>query len=401
MDPVLVLFLCGLILFFGLFAEWLFEKTHIPDVFWMVLLGLAMQGVVGRPKGVDDIALLFTTFALIFIVFEGASHIPIRQAATHFMGSVRLSLIHFVFGLFIGTFLGKLVGLNWPIALILGCMTPALSGGILGQIQKYIPTQSGTGTMLAFESALTDVLSILGVVTVLSFSNLTFSTFLNSVLSFLILSPAVGLLLALLWDMLLRKWITQHSYILTVAFLLMVYSITEYAGANGSIAAMAFALTLGNMKSVLSVISKKGNGNGRNISTAEKRFYSEISFLIRSFLFVWMGVIVNFAEPRYLIVGCLACMLLFVVRAYAVHTLRSIPLKDRVYVGAIAPKDVTPIVLATLAGAKVVGAGVLVNVAFGLVITSILLTSLFVSLMIRGRFEGLDVLGRTLAKKFR
>ena len=377
MDPVQVLFLAGLVLFVGLLAEWLFQKTHIPDVLWMVVLGIIMQLTVpgAARNGIDDVAALFITFALLFIVFEGASKIPFNHLKQYFTSSVRMSLLNFVGGFIVGLALGKLGGLSWPVSVILGCIVPVLSGGIIGQIQNYVPTAAGTGTLLAFEAALTDVISVLGVVTMVSFNNFTLSGFLNKILVFLILSAAMGFLLALLWAKLLKTWITTHSYILTIAFILLVWSTTEYVGANGSVAVMAFALTLGNMKRLMRVVKDKVDDKPILHGQA-KHFYSELSFMIRSFLFVWMGLIVNFGQPLFLFLGLVICVLLFFVRSYSVRALHGISAKDKLYASVLAPKDITPIVLASLpVQANIAGSKPLLNIAIGLKITSIIKTA--------------------------
>lgn len=398
MDVTLVLFLAGFVLFFGLFSEWLFVKTHIPDVLWMVLLGVILQFTVGKPSGLDSVAPLFITFALIFIVFEGASGIPLRLARTHFLGALKLSAWNFSIGFLLGFLIGLACGLSWQLAFILGCIAPALSGGIIGQIDGYLPTQKGTGTLLAFEAAVTDVGSVLGVVTMVSFTAFTVANFLNKILSFFLLSSAIGFVCALVWVWLLKRWITEHSYILTIAFLLMVFSMTEYAGANGSVAAMAFALTLGNIRLITKTISDKTKLNGSELGHQQKRFYSEISFMIRSFLFVWMGLIVEFTP--WMLAGCLLCLLLYIIRSYTVHTLKGLPTKDKTYMAVMGVKDITALVLASLAvQARMVGAQKLFAMSFGLIMTSIVLTSILVFLIRNNRWEGFDaIIAKTLGR---
>lgn len=398
MDVTLVLFLAGFVLFFGLFSEWLFVKTHVPDVFWMVLLGVILQFTIGKPSGLDAVAPLFITFALIFIVFEGASGIPLRQARTHFMGSLKLSVWNFSIGFLMGFLLGLLCGLSWQLALILGFIAPALSGGIIGQIQGYIPTQSGTGTLLAFEAAVTDVASVLGVVTMVSFSTISVANVVTGIVNFFILSVAIGFIMALIWAWLLRRWITEHSYILTIAFLLMVFSTTEYVGANGSVAAMAFALTLGNIRLITKTLNEKTKLNGSELGHQQKRFYSEISFMIRSFLFVWMGLIVEFS--LWMLAGAFLCLILYIVRSYAVHTLSGLPSKDKIYMAVMGVKDITPLVLASLAvQARMAGAQQLLSMSFGLIMASIALTSILVWMIKHRNWEGFDVaIGKALGR---
>ncbi len=393
MEPIQVLFLAGFVLFFGLFSEWLFVKTHISDVFWMLLLGVVLQFTVpgARITTIDPVSSVFITFALLFISFESAYHIQLQHAAAHFVAGCRMSLRNFVAALILGALFGKLVGLSWPLALILGCIAPTLSDPILGQFQNFISFQKGADAILEFESQLTDVLAVLGVVSILSFANFTLAGFLNQALTFLILSAAIGFLVALFWAKVLKSWITTHSYILTIAFLMLVYTGTEYIGANGSIAAMAFALTFGNLKKITSVFSRNGF-NGAGLTTSAKNFYSEISFLLRSYLFVWMGLITSFAMPSLLLIGTVLCMMLFVIRAYLVRFMKNIAEKDRVYISVLFPKDITPLVLASLPlQAGMAQAHSLLTITLGLILSSVVVTSFLVFLVRHDRFHGFDV----------
>ena len=67
------LFAIGLILFFGFFADFLFRKLNVPDVIFLILLGFSI-GPHGfnyvNPDSFGNIAPIFTTFTLLFLLFE-------------------------------------------------------------------------------------------------------------------------------------------------------------------------------------------------------------------------------------------------------------------------------------------------------------------------------------------
>ena len=69
------------VLFFGFFAEFIFKKKRIPDVLFLVLLGFIIGPYVlnlVQPLQVSEIAPIFTTFALIFLLYDGAFNISLR-----------------------------------------------------------------------------------------------------------------------------------------------------------------------------------------------------------------------------------------------------------------------------------------------------------------------------------
>ena len=86
------------------------------------------------------------------------------------------------------------------------------------------------------------------------------------------------------------------NYIATIAFLLILYGVIEYTGGSGAMAAFAFGLVLGNSKKVFSALQKER----KNLMTHSRRFfYSEISFFLKSFFFVYLGLLINFADYKW------------------------------------------------------------------------------------------------------
>jgi NhaP-type Na+/H+ or K+/H+ antiporter len=62
------------IIIIGYFAELLFKKTHIPDVLILIAIGIGIRYFFPaiNPLEFGMSATLFTTFALIYLLFQGA-----------------------------------------------------------------------------------------------------------------------------------------------------------------------------------------------------------------------------------------------------------------------------------------------------------------------------------------
>ena len=93
MDVNTIFVVSGIIIFVGFLGEYIFRKTNIPDFIWLMLFG-AILGTffdISKNAGFTQIAPIFTTFALIFILFEGAINIDIKKGETIFWS--RISII--------------------------------------------------------------------------------------------------------------------------------------------------------------------------------------------------------------------------------------------------------------------------------------------------------------------
>src|SRR3989304_4201415 len=96
-DVTLILLGLSLILLFGFLAEFIFKKLNIPDVLFLIVLGFAL-GPYGlayvQPADVAAIAPVFTTFTLLFILFDGAFSISLSSLVKEFAPGFLLTIFN-------------------------------------------------------------------------------------------------------------------------------------------------------------------------------------------------------------------------------------------------------------------------------------------------------------------
>ena len=95
--PVLLL-AAGVVIFFGVIGESFFKKTGIPDVAFIMMLGVLIGPVLGiiQPEVVLEVVPYFAALALIIIMFDGGLNLEIKSMVkTAHFASV-LSIIGFV-----------------------------------------------------------------------------------------------------------------------------------------------------------------------------------------------------------------------------------------------------------------------------------------------------------------
>ncbi|GAG26505.1 unnamed protein product, partial [marine sediment metagenome] len=186
----------------------------------------------------------------------------------------------------------------------------------------------------------------------------------------------------------LDKYLEQFSksYVTTIAFLLIVFGIVEFMNASGAIAALSFGIVLGNSRKILSVAGKEASSR-IVISDDESFFYSQISFFLKVFLFVYMGILLNLSTYSFILMGLAISIALFLIRPLAVETVirNAFNPKDKGIMQALIPKGVAAAVLATMPIAyKIPNANAFFNVIVSVIVFTILISTILVFLLEKG-----------------
>jgi cell volume regulation protein A len=144
----------------------------------------------------------------------------------------------------------------------------------------------------------------------------------------------------------------RYTYVLTLGFILITYSIVTALGGNGILSVLAFGIVLGNHVSIANLINKK-----ISMAKLEKKLYDfqeELSFLLETFIFVFLGTIFSIALNS-IILGVITSasfvVLLLIARTMSVllSTFRSELSKYRNTIILLCAQGLTPATLVILA----------------------------------------------------
>ncbi|MBU0536222.1 MAG: cation:proton antiporter [Nanoarchaeota archaeon] len=285
METYIVLVIAAVIIFLGFIGELVFRKTNIPDVIWLILFGIVIGPVLNMisPDVVETFAPIFTTFTLIFILFEGALNINIREIFKGMYSGSMLAFVNFIMSVIVTSGIAYMFGMELIPSLLLGTVLGGTSSAVVIPIVRRLNISKSASTSLVLESAISDVLCIIGVVTiiqVIELGQLQVAEVLHGVLSNFVLALFIGGVGGYLWVRILSK-ISSYtkSFIITIAVMLLFYGFTEFIGSNGAIACFAFGVVMGNSKKILTVLNKNTTGS---MKSSQFFFYSEIGFKIAS-----------------------------------------------------------------------------------------------------------------------
>jgi potassium/hydrogen antiporter len=182
----------------------------------------------------------------------------------------------------------------------------------------------------------------------------------------------------------------SKSYLTSIAALLILYSFVEYFGANGALACLTFGIILGNSKKIFHMLKKDTQYNMEN---SPKFFYSQISFFLKTFFFVYLGLIINVKDYGLMIIGILIAVLLFLVRPIAVsisHRGTKLEDKERSFLEVLTPKGLSAAVAAQLPLQYGIARGdQFPTIVLFAIITSVLISVIGVFLTEKGYFRGI------------
>lgn len=361
-DPLPTLATFSAIIALGFLGYLLFEKTRITDVLILIGFGLLVGPVLNifPVHAFQEATPLVGTLALIIIMFDGGLGLNVRDLFAGIMRSTLLALLGF--GLTVGGIAAVghyWIGLDWFTASMLGTILGGTSGIIVMGIISQSTAHTSTRVMVSLESALTDVLCVIGTVTLISLMKASGGSFgqgamvtaVQGVAAKFSVAIVIGLVMGFVWLRLLKLLQKKkYSYMVTLAAILALYVGTEYMGGNGAISVLIFGIVLGNGF----LIARKFDIDGLSFSASQRQFQGEIAFLIRVFFFVYLGVILDPAvlmNTKFLIDAGLIVGVLLAARIVAVSiaTYRDKETKrDRMLMTMLMPRGLAAVVLAGL-----------------------------------------------------
>jgi len=220
---------------------------------------------------------------------------------------------------------------------------------------NYLRLKERTRATLIISSLADDAIVIVVTLMILNYVRLeevSLSEGITAISSNFCISIFVGAILGFVWmnPLYLSRKI-EYTYTFTLAALLLVYSLTESLGGTGGIASFLFGVVLGNSSSLASALKLKLKRDElTRLSDLIEHFHSELTFVIRSFFFTFIGLIYMFTGMNELILGLGISLLLHFSRfiTVGVGTIGSPLRNDFPAIGVIVGKGVAAAAMSTL-----------------------------------------------------
>lgn len=346
-----VLLAAGVTIFLGVAGEAFFKKTGIPDIAFLMVLGVIIGPVLGiiQTETVLEIVPYFAALALIIIMFDGGLNLDIKQIMKTAHFALVLAILGFILSMVIVTMIAHYgLGWEWLDSILLSSIVGGSSSIIVFSLVRQIRVSEETKSMLSFESALTDILA-----TIVAF--IMFEAVLSGRFDIELLgvtfgnAVAVGLLLGLgvgiPWMYVTTKLANaQHAYMLTLGILFVLFFLARSFGESGALTALVFGLMLGNRYRLSRYLKFKLP----DIST-DDTMHNQLTFLVRSFFFVFVGLLASFGQIEYIIFGIIATLVIYFGRTILtkISLTNKFSQLDRKVTSVMIPRGLAAAVLAT------------------------------------------------------
>jgi len=311
--PILLL-AASVVIIMGVLGEAFFKKTGIPDVLFLMVLGVIIGPVLGiiQPEAVLEIVPYFAAVALIIIMFDGGLNLHLGKVVKTAHFSIILVIVGFAVSVgIVGSFAHYGLGWEWLDSILLGSIVGGSSSIIVFGLVKKLHISEEAKSMLNFESALTDIFAV--IVAFVLFEAVLSGEFSLDLLGVTIgKAVMVGLVLGfgvgIPWMFIISKLKNaQHSYMLTIGMVFMLFFLATSFGESGALTALVFGIMLGKKNYFTRVLKVKFPED-----VIDDSLHSQVTFLVRAFFFVFVGLLASFAQIEYVIFGVIAAMILAV-----------------------------------------------------------------------------------------
>ena len=401
----------GLFIFLAHLLDYFFERTRVPDILLLMLLGVLVGPIFGwmSPEDFGAVGEFLAVVTLVVILCASGLSLKFQVLLKAAKRATPFALFSMLGAVALITLcLNGLLGLDPGMSLLGGFILGGTSSAVVIPVVKGLGATDETTTLLTVESALTDVLCIIatvGIATSLQTDDgLQAGSLVATVLISLGVALGLGILMGFAWAFVLsivpRLRASMHT---TLAFALVIYGMCELAGVSGAIATLIFGVTLGNLPEDLSLRMRDRVIEFKPVTHTERQVYSEVVFLLKAFFFFYLGLTIR---PMDFLSGAgVVALLLAIVpfgpRLPAVRWImdkKTTTRREALLSWALVPRGLAAAVLAQIpVQLDLPDAELLASTVAMMVFLSITVVAVLIVLIEKGKLDGL---GRALFKPF-
>jgi cell volume regulation protein A len=368
----------GSVIFIGFFGNLIFTRYRIPDVLILVALGMIIgPDILGTMfhlvtydtlSGIEQSRDLLLSAALVLILFDGGLNLDVRAVIQSMRLATLTTILTLVLEIFlVAAALHFIMDVDFLLALVVGSIIGGTGEAVVIPIVNKMRIGQKTKAMLIMESVVTDVIVIVVAITLMSLiavGDFSLTAIARELAVKFLIGGLVGFAAGIAWLFVLQRLQNQPlSYMITVGALFLVAGFVEMSpiGSSSAVAALAFGLAIGNRKFVKRWLTSVT----LRLSSDEHihDFHSEISFFVRTFFYVYLGLLFRFDtfEPIHLAIGIGIIAIIVVVRratslmAYKIGDLEK---SDANALFAMMPRGLAAAVLATMPATLLAGTSI-------------------------------------------
>jgi cell volume regulation protein A len=357
-DTVLMFFIAAAIIIIGFLANILFKRTGWPEILFLIFIGILLGPVLNLFSRNDIMPFLplISTFTLLMVLFRGGLELNLSEISEGGFRSIFQAIAYFAVGMMLVTLFTHFI-LGWQLidGFLLGSMVSSTGQVVIIPMAKKIGIQGQSATLLSIESVIGSIISIaffFAFLTTKLSGTFDFMTILSSISTKFTVGIAIGVIMALPWLRVLSALEKNElAYIATLGYVLACYAVSETLMGSGALAVLLFGVILGNDRRVLRALRRRqASSSFSEVKTYLIRFQTELSFILRGFFFVSLGLIFDVSLSGVvngLSVGIPIVILLLIARYLTVSasTWRSPMVSEKKIIVGMCALGLTPALL--------------------------------------------------------
>lgn len=330
-DVSVFLLVISSIFMIGIIGELVFAKTGIPDVVWLIVVGIILGPVSGlvSKEGLMAAAPYFGALTLVVVLFNGGSELKLGDLSKAAGRGSVLAVFGFILAVVVVApvaMAAKWMGVlpdswSWMHSIMLGTILGGSSSVVIMPALAKAGLSPKITNLVNLESALTDVLSVVSTGAVIQILAPSADTIVSeptaevaegiagvvplpaaaasggagdaamTLLKSFGIGIALGLIAGLLGVLVLRRLrSSNYAYPLILGGLLVLYVIVDELGGSAALGILTAAVMVGNAPTLSKAI---GLAKTARLGSNVRGVHGEMTFIIKSFFFTFIGAMLG------------------------------------------------------------------------------------------------------------
>ena len=382
----------GIIIFISHIFKSIFERTNIPDVLLLIILGIFITLLGFDSTSFDSTGNILFEVALALILFEAGIHLKFnslfqsikKHSFLIFSTFLLTTLVVFLISYYLFLFL-------FEHSLLLGIILASISPAVVIPLIENINTSNELKSTAIVEATLTDVISIFLVISIIHDPNadiFQFSKFSKSLFFLIIKSCAIGIGASIIWSYVFTKIRSFPNTIFTsIAFILILFGLSHSIEASAPITILFFSMIISlPTNSKVRYYAEKIKISLIEFTETEKTLYSEVIFIVKTFFFVYLGMKMSSFDIDIHLFFIFIKSLFLTISIYLIRYLILLTFKNNKegnnLLLAMIPKGLAAAVLISMIKDS---SEDLILLTYGVILNSILISSILVYFRERGK----------------
>lgn len=347
----LILIAIALIIIIGYFSDFLFRISRIPEILILMVIGIILVpiGHFIPIKYVDvlrDFVPIFGSIALIMIMFEGGRKITVGSSVSANGVGLLLGALDIILSMVIIAVIMKYI-FSWPwiYGAVLGTIIGETTAVVIVPVATRVNLPQSLYNMAVTEATFNSVVDILIFYLLIVFvtgTSFSAGSYTKYVIDYLSVAVFIGFVVGFVWLFVLNILKGSKGYVATIGIAFLLYGVVDFLGGAAVVSIFIFAIIIGSYKTIGTHLNLKIDIHEKEMDLVE----DELVFLIRTFFFVFIGLIA-IISITYFVYALLISIILVLLRIIEIK----IVVRKKEYqqfMTSLVPRGLTVAVLASI-----------------------------------------------------